>query len=1131
MNAAELTPVRPATERDPHATQTYPLGRWTRSAEHCSARSPEASGEDFTTAKHLQRFGVALALLLLLSLGSASAQTTLDRLIIMAGTTTVDTQGRHWAYLAWQATEPAAIRSRVFALYAKAGDANSASFYQREAIVRIQTDPLVIQPLLQRSVHLGQDLVVLEDNINNLFEKLMPDPTLPLAQKISAVIRGSLENPDHFKNLVLMARVHPAIGMCLGWAHGGLIPGPAGAPTTFELRAYDPGTDSDLGVVGRATVRAGQPVVLPAPGRPVEVHDITPKGDLNAKMRWATPDNLRRLSMLQHGFNLFRVPRVIAEANGYHLVPPTPAALIALDQANATVHRLNRLPILNPRDFTAAEAANLVADAETFFYSDWNDRFNPNTTVPQNDFVNGAQFYYFVTARDLLGRDGLVSPGTLMTICDRMPPMAPRRVQVVNHYAYNGGAPDQRLQVIWNQNEITPLDTTTHYFIYRWTSLTQLHAFANVPSSNLVAGPIAHLPGSLTNSFLDNGPDAPAIATDAGTTFWYTVVALDNGACAPGGNRSPHSAPTFGVLRDRVGPSGGRGDLEITCTRPLVTFTGVNADIPVAGLSTNARHYRLIAERNRPRIAWAEFYYEVTGITTQRVFIGRQLFNPGESSVAVDFALPRFGLPANASPLIHCRVGAANGKVSDFASSSTVGPSPDLHTRPVHFAGTMDARRTRPGRDCDVHDPHGGGDGTVEPICLTGFLAPGTKEVKFYRRVENGPLTLVCQREADFEAGTMTAECCDDAMPAQPSDICYFLQLFDEHGNAGPMIRIGCVQTGPNAPMATPILSPIASIGTSTNAQMRLQWFCPPYGVERFEVWIAGNPLSPSKKISPDLTLTNTIELGMGLPGVVPDPKLMTFLTRRVGPSFGTDSVFSVEADVTVGNHYAVFVRAVGKDGSVSPRSNVEQFTWHSTPTLPVSGVPWPARSLPAVSLTNFPGVTARMFHTNALLFGGFGQVFEGVGIRVGALSGNQAPLTPINALFGTNDPLHHVYRSTRDFGTLFPLVVYRAQVTNATFPTVSGDVVQVSPLMEQIAFDRTTTPNGSSAVVVHDPFIRLVPTLPTIGATDWELYLLDTQPVVEDATYQYFLVRLNAETREVAEVVPTNPVLITTTP
>jgi hypothetical protein len=1058
---------------------------------------------------------------------ATNAQIGLDQLVIMAGTTTVDAQGRDWAYLAWQATDPASTRGRRFAIYAKAGDANAAASYARQAIVGLQTDPLVIEPLLQRSIHLGQDLGYLNETINSLFEKLTPDPALPLAQRLSAVIRGSLDHPDHFKNLVLMSRVHPAVGLCLGWAHAGLISGPAGAPTTFELRAYDPATDRDLGVVGRATVRARQPVVLPAPGAPVEVPNTTPQGDLNVRFRWATPDNLRRASMLQHGFNIYRVPRTIAQQQGWNVAPPTPAALRQLVQSHPLVHQLNHVPILNPRDWTEAEAHDFLADDETFFYADWNDRFNPTATLPQSDFVNGAQFYYFLTARDLLGRDGLVSPGTLMTVCDRMPPRAPSRVRVVNHYDYQAAVP-QRLQVIWNQNEATSNDTTTAYFIYRWSGLPEMHIESGNPANNLVAGPIAHVKGSPTNSYLDNGFGAPGPA-NTGATFWYTVVAIDAGACAPGANRSPHSAPAFGVIRDRVGPDNGGGRLEITCTEPHATFRRVDPDIAIPGLSTNARHYRLSAERNRPAIAWAEFAYEITGITTQQVFLARQIFAPGASVASLDFALPTAGLPPSASPRFLCRVGALNGRVSDFAVTSTVGPTPNGFIRPVLFDGTIESHRTTPGGDCFVHDPHGDDDGSIDEICAIAALTPGTKEVKFYRRVDNGPLTLVCQREADPAAGLPEVRCCDGAMPAQPADLCYYVQLFDEHGNAGAMVRLGCVKTAPNAPLPTPILSPITAVGSSTDPRMHLQWFCAPYGVERFEVWVTGNPLPPATLLSPVLTLTNSIEIAVPLPGVWPaQPRLLTYLTRRVGPSFGNGALFGTDAKVILGNNYAIFVRAVGHDGSVGPASNVEQFRWHEPSAGPTTQVPWPARPLPAVSLTNFPGVQARMFHTNDDIFGPFPQQrFEGVGLRVGAVTMPAYPLNFTNAVSGQTDPIEHVYRSSRDLGSLFPLAVYRTQVPNAIFPEVSANVVQVTPLMEQIAFHRTKAPAGSGSVLVDDPFIRLIPTEPTPGARNWELYLLDTQPVVEEAAYQYFLVRLHPETREISEVMPTNPVHI----
>lgn len=1108
MNIADSSPAPASPVAVPHRS---PGGRWSLFRRTAST--------------------LALGACLLLPLELFAASSGED--ILVAGTTSYDATGRPWAYLTWQ-TDPSRLRALTLAVYVKAGDAGSAAPYQRDAIVRLQTDPIVLQPLLQRAVHLGQDLTALDQSIDSLFEKLVPDGSLSLAQKLSAVIRGSLDHPDHFRNLLLLARLHPAAALCLGWAYAAPIPGPAGMPSTFELRAYDTARDRDLAVVGRITVRAGQPVVLPAPGRPVEVPDLTPRGDLNARFRWATPDELRRQSMLQHGFNIYRVPAAFAQQNHWHLAPPSTPTLLAAVRDHPLVHRLNRVPLLNPRDLTAAEAEDLAADPVTFFFSDWNDRFNPNTTRPQADFVNGAQFYYFLTARDLLGRDGQVSPGTLATICDRMPPTAPRRVRVVNHYAYDSVADqqDQRLQVIWNQNDNTPSNTTVAYFVYRWSNLPEMHQHAGDPAYNLVAGPIPHLTGSPTNSYLDNGPGAPTPGTAAGATFWYTVVALDDGACAPGGNRSPHSAPAFGVLRDRAGPAAGGGQVEITCTTPQVTFDHTGDVLPAAGLDPAARHYQLTANRSRPAILWAEFHYDIPGPVPDRTYIGRQYFAPGQSGVTLEFALPRGDLPPAASPRIHCRVGSVHGKVSDFAISSTVGFAPDGSALPVIFVASNHVARTTAGGGCVIHDPHGTDDDTVDEICLTAQLTPGTREVKFYRRVENGPLTLVCQREADADAGLAQAKCCDGAMPAQASDICYYVQLFDEHGNAGPLTRLQCIKTAPHAPLPMPILSPITSIGTSTNARMRLQWFCPPYGVERFEVWMAGHPLAPGQQISTDLTLTNGIEVPLPIPGMGPGPAqplFQTYVSRRIGPGFGQGSVFTTEADVVVGNHHAVFVRAVGKDGSTGPASNVETFRWMPSPAGGTNHVPWPARPLPAVTATNFPGLFARMFHTNDPVFNAFPQQrFEGVGIRIGTVTMTAYPPALTNAIPGTADPLDHIYRSARDQELLFPIALYRMQAANATFPEVSGDVLQVTPLMEDIAYQRGTTSNGAPAVLIHDPFVRLVPVEPSPGAMHWELYLLDTQPVIEDATYAYVVVRLDPETREIAEMTSTNPVLVT---
>src|SRR5205085_1894203 len=146
------------------------------------------------------------------------------------------------------------------------------------------------------------------------------------------------------------------------------------------------------------------------------------KGDLNVKLRWATPDELRRLALLNYGFNVYRMAKIFAESRNYHLTPPPTAELRSLAGVNPDVQQVNRLPVLKAKDFDAASVLDFtspVADTNTVFIADDQNRFEPGG-VP---FKDGADFYYFVTARDILGRDGLVSPGALVRICKRMPPL------------------------------------------------------------------------------------------------------------------------------------------------------------------------------------------------------------------------------------------------------------------------------------------------------------------------------------------------------------------------------------------------------------------------------------------------------------------------------------------------------------------------------------------------------------------------------------------------------------------------------------------------------------------------------------------------------------------------------------
>jgi hypothetical protein len=105
------------------------------------------------------------------------------------------------------------------------------------------------------------------------------------------------------------------------------------------------------------------------------------------------------------------------------------------------------------------------------------------------DFVNGAEFYYFVAARDVLGRDGFISPGRLAKICDRLFPDALSGVEVDNDFAFVGGTPEHHLRVTWPQAGNAPGDEEfiQRYWVYRWTNVNELRLRMENPTNNLIA--------------------------------------------------------------------------------------------------------------------------------------------------------------------------------------------------------------------------------------------------------------------------------------------------------------------------------------------------------------------------------------------------------------------------------------------------------------------------------------------------------------------------------------------------------------------------------------------------------------------------------------------------------------------
>src|SRR5690606_27966972 len=81
--------------------------------------------------------------------------------------------------------------------------------------------------------------------------------------------------------------------------------------------------------------------------------------------------------------------------------------------------------------------------------------------------------------------------------------------------------------------------------------------------------------------------------------------------------------------------------------------------------------------------------------------------------------------------------------------------------------------------------------------------------------------------------------CEDDALPAASARLQYFGQFLDRFGAASPLMPLGDCPITLIAPPSVPSLQePRPVVDADGKAAMSLDWFCPPPGVERFEVFL-----------------------------------------------------------------------------------------------------------------------------------------------------------------------------------------------------------------------------------------------------------------------------------------------------
>lgn len=1060
-----------------------------------------------------------------------------DDLRFLSGVTFYNSASKkHFAYLRWQSENPERLRSQAAAAFAKAGPPAGPGVFSQAATLVLQKNPQTIDTLINAFPRRFFDPDEFEDIITGMFGDLVPSATLTLGEKVAFLTHAAEDDPDVFSRLLIFAYAHPVMAVCLGTA--AVVPMPANE-ATFELRVQPNATNlpgvAFSEVIGRLTLNVNQPLALPAPPAPIHLPDLAPTGHLNAKLRWEDNEALRRATPFTFGYDLYRMNRAFADARGYAANPPSPAALAALLVSNRTqVSRVNSAALLR-----------VDGPDSTPFYTDDN-----GAALGQGlPFLNGQQVYYFVAVRDLLGQPGPLSPGTLVTFCDRMPPESPRAVEVTNARVRIPPAapPTTRLKIAWKAHASAATDAPAGYRVYRWESVHELNTTHDpaLIATHLVSPLIPHVAGRTDYDWLDTSPTAPTPLDDTGRTIWYTVKAVQNTAC--GLLESGDSAPGWGVIRDFDGPAPGSAAIVLSNSRLTMDLTELGnlsltpeLDALFRGQEGNVSLLRIGAVRDDPAIrglAWGITRTRPSG-EDQYVTLRGAVFPDGTDTL--DF-YQRIPIAYFQDPAVHIwfrttdiagRTSYLRSPLSDYRTDYPLIKNVRLDLSIERETDTVQLGTADPGW---VHRPVEPGSPGIIPLEIFATVPADAREYKLYKRYNGGPRLLV-QQKAGVGAPGSVEEIEDATFPPLGGEVCYFIQWFDQHGNPSPLSELGCLTLGAKNPMPVPVMKTPVATGTEAAPQVTLSWFCPPEGVERFRVYIGDGPTplssapaSTSRPPSaiPGISLGGTplATVSVSDPGLVRDGITFTPIdTARVGAGFGnpaTPGQFELTLECPLGRTLHYYVESVSAAEDTSAPSNTVPFEWTAPAPVAPAQVPWPARSLPPIDPGFLPAISATALAKP--------NRFSGGAIRIGTFFLASGALNPggprftLDALptpnptsFSSNPSNEIRLFTTAQGETALPCALYRYQMDPTTNEPVTGDIIQCSPLLEDLLIKEE-----AANLKLYNPFIDIFEDGGSYG-----VYIKDTQPVIAGATYQYLLVRFK-DNGEIDRVLKPNAVTI----
>ena len=843
------------------------------------------------------------------------------------------------------------------------------------------------------------------------------------------------------------------------------------------------------------------------------------------------------------------------------------------DAENLT-QEVDAVPASRPRRI---ELEDQIHELQSVFcYIDDNNRW-----FGGEPFVKGTRYFYTVAARNALGIGGELSPFCLIRIPDYTPVPAPENLRVENAFAYNDTTKthSQKMVLRWDalRDENGDVRKDVRYYVYRWNAPTEMLDYVECPFEANIETLIEDESGYFNGQApvpagLIAGPDNLADPDQDGVvsmadqtispdyediTFYYTVrAAVSDGSGDPGVPVfSPHSAPAWGVLRDREGPAPAT-DLAIliSCTSVAVNFENYAIrEIEVddgLNLPMDSHLLRLTCLPDLdPDLAsvlrMAFFQVKESGnviATKSANFVDGQ-------AACVDIQIE----PTASSLEIHCCAIVANGNTSEWMTHQIdLGKPTTPSLLEVDFLADVTVQVGDAGSKCHAYYPYDP-DGEFVPPTVSFYPGEGTWSWDITRRVDDGEEEFVAADEQPDDGEPMDTSTpvvfVDGYIPATASRICYYLQTYDQNGNPSASQLVGCLPVSQGRlELPVPSIAESRSSGSAEAPRLNISWFCPPSGVERFAILVTdaetGEAVSDFRggAISAPIEVPNveTID-GMDYARyatVRKDAFVEGGLLSASTPAVVDAGLFSavITHGIEIGHSYLIRVQALGPsvEGAIGPENVTSTasepcpFVWRELSETVIGeqgpDVNWPTRALAEARKSGASGLRPVFIDT---MDNESWEQFAGVGVPIGKLQVTTA-ITFEKGLQSDDPSTGPAYKISEsvELGNVFfdmslqllPCVLYRMEVDPDSadesnyynYQPISGDLIQCSPVIttDNIAYDPVNK-NGDPRVF-RDPFLFLGTAVQGSNSYYYTVYVTDNQPVIRGSTYRYFLVSLS---------------------